>query len=416
MFSRYKHLEKPVVFVIIAEFFIQLIDYSYMSILMVFMTKVGYADYQAADFYGYRFLSVLLFSFYLGFYINGRKLKPLFYISAILTPLISVGIIYAVEYKIDLLVYSGMFMMGIAVLGLEVSVLPYILRNVDEEYHSEAISLSYSTISLSGIISGITIYTLSAINHEFFDAQTILKIISVFCLAGVFFIYANKKQEFYVPILRRSRYDFRDIKWKLIVNATIPTLLMATGAGLIIPFMGIFFYKVHNLDEDKFALLSAITTFIVFSLTLYVPNIRQKLGYKTTILGSQSLAIACLLGLSLTEFFSMYHYTILIAIMCFILRQPLMNIAMPITSDITMKYVGFRHRELMSAITAAVWSGSWFFSTNIFKVLRKHEVPYAYIFFITAMMYILSIAWYFYLIAAYEKKTAEEAELKKIKK
>lgn len=408
MFGRYKNLERPIVFIIIAEFFIQLIDYSYLSILLVYMTKCGYADYQAADFYGYRFLSVLLFSFYLGLYINGRKLKPLFYVSAICTPLISLGIIYAVEYQMDFLIYTGMFLMGISVLGLEVSILPYILRNVDEEYHTEAISLSYSTISLSGVVSGTLIFALSNINREFFDEQTILKIISLGCLAGIYFVYNNKGREFYVPILRRSRYDFRDIKWKLVVNAMIPTLLMATGAGLIIPFMGIFFYKIHHMESDQYAILSAITTLIVFTSTLYVPDLKNKLGYRTTIVGSQALAIICLIGLSITEFYSMYSYTVLIAIMCFILRQPLMNIAMPVASDITMKYVGFRHRELISAITAAIWSGSWFFSSNIFTVLRRYEVPYAYIFFLTAMLYVLSVAWYFYLIAVYERKEREK--------
>ena len=124
-------------------------------------------------------------------------------------------------------------------------------------------------------------------------------------------------------------------------------------------------------------------------------------------MGSQSLAILCLVGLSLTEFHSTYIYAGAIAIACFIFRQPLMNIAMPITSDITMKYVGFRHREIVSALTAAIWSGSWFFSSNIFRILRAHEVRYAYIFFITAGLYVLSICWYYYLITVFENAPPE---------
>ncbi|TAL63427.1 MAG: MFS transporter [Bacteroidetes bacterium] len=405
--SQYKHLDKAVVFIIIAEFFVQLIDYSYLTILMVFMNKSGYMDYKAADFYGYRFLSVLLLSFSLGFYINGRKLKPLFYISAICTPVLSFMMIYAVEYHIDWGIYILMFLLGISVLGLEVSILPYILRNVEEEHHTAAISLSYSTMSLSGIVSGALIYFLSTINPEFFDEKMILKIISIVSLIGIYFVYSAKKQEFYVPILKRSRYDFRDIKWWLIVKAMIPTTLIATGAGLVIPFMGLFFFKIHTIDSYQYAALSSFTTLIVFGMTIFVPNIKKKFGYKTTIVVSQSLAVACLVGLALTEFHSAYMYTGAIAIACFILRQPLMNIAMPITSEITMKYVGFRHREIVSALTAAIWSGSWFFSSNIFRILRTHEVPYAHIFFITAALYIFSICWYYYLITVYENVPPE---------
>lgn len=403
MFSRYKHLPRAVVYVIIAEFFVQLIDYSYLTILLVYMNKTGYTDYKAADFYGYRFLSVLLLSFWLGFYINGRKLKPLFYISSICTPLLSIGMIYAVQYQLDLLIYVLMFLLGISVLGLEVSVLPYILRNVDEEHHTAAISLSYSTVSLSGIFSGAIIFLLSSINAEFFDEQTILKIISVLSFVGIYFVYNSRKQEFYIPILRRSRWDFRDIKWGLIVKAMVPTLILATGAGLVIPFMGLFFFKIHNIDSYQFAAISSFTTLIVFTMTLYVPKIREKFGYKGTVVGSQTMAVLCLVGLSFSEFYKSYSFAATAAVIWFICRQPLMNIAMPITSEVTMKYVGFRHREIVSALTAAIWSGSWFFSSNIFRVLRSYEVPYAHIFFITAALYLFSIAWYYYLISVFEK-------------
>ena len=188
----------------------------------------------------------------------------------------------------------------------------------------------------------------------------------------------------------------------------IPTILLATGAGLVIPFMGLFFFKVHHIDSYQYAAISSFTTMIVFGMTIFVPNIKDKFGYKATIVGSQSLAILCLIGLSFTEFHSTYIYAGYIAIACFILRQPLMNIAMPITSDITMKYVGFRHREIVSALTAAIWSGSWFFSSIIFRVLRKNEVGYAYIFFITAALYAFSIVWYYYLINVFENAPPEE--------
>lgn len=406
--SQYKNLDRSIIYIITAAFFIQLIDYSYLTILLVYMNKAGYTDYQAADFYGYRFLSVLLLSFYLGFYINGRKLKPFFYFSAIVSPLLSFGIIFAIQYHLDFLVYAGMFLLGISVLGLEVAILPYILRNVKEEFHTEAISLNYATANLSGIVSGIIIFSLTKINPELFDEKLILKIISILGLAGIYFLYTNKKQEFYVPILRRSRWDFSDIKWWLVTKAMIPTLLLATGAGLVIPFMGLFFYKIHNMDSYQFAILSSITTVIVFFLMIFAPAIKNKLGYKGAIVSTQSLAVLCLVGLSASEFYSTYSSALVFAIACYIFRQPLMNIAMPLTSDLTMKYVGFRHREIVSALTAAIWSGSWFFSSNIFRILRTHEVQYAYIFYITAGLYVLSMGWYYYLVVQYEKQKEEE--------
>lgn len=386
-----------------AEFFVQLIDASYLTILLVYMIKVGYPDYQAADFMGYRFLGVLLFSFPLGFFIKGRKIKPIFYLSAILTPSISIGVIYAIQYQVDILVYISLFLLGISILGLQVSMLPYILRNVDSRRHTEAISLSYSTWSLGSIVSGIIIYGLNWISPSFFDEQAILKIISIVSLSGIYFLYRSKKKEFYVPILKRSRYDVHDFDWWLIVKAMIPTLLIATGAGLAIPFMGLFFYKIHSIDSHQFAILSTITTILVFVMTVYVPAIKNKLGYKLTVTGSQGLAVLCLLGLSLSEVIKGWQFAALLAVVFYVLRQPFMNIAAPMTSDLTMKYVGFRNREMISALTAGIWSGSWFFSSKIFKVLRTNDIDYLYIFLITSGLYIFGIAWYYYLIIEFEK-------------
>jgi hypothetical protein len=393
---------------IAAEFFVQLIDASYLTILLVYMMKSGYLDYEAADFMGYRFLGVLLFSFPLGFYIKGRKIKPMFYFSAIATPICSVAAIYAIQLHIDILVYISLFLVGVSILSLQVSMIPYILRNVDDSKHTEAISLSYSTWSLGSIVSGILIFGLNYINPELFDEKLMLVIISVISLFGVFFLYRSKMKEFYIPILKRSRYDVKDQDWGMILKAMIPTLLIATGAGLAIPFMGIFFYKIHNIDAPEFALLSTITTILVFGLTIFVPAIKNKLGDKLTITGSQGMAVVCLLGLSYTEYAQGWEYAGIAAILFYVFRQPFMNIAAPMTSDLTMKYVGFRNREMVSALTAGVWSGCWFFSSKIFKVLRTNDVQYMHIFIVTAALYVVGIIWYYYLIIALDKREVVE--------
>src|SRR4029078_5924172 len=135
---------------------------------------------------------------------------------------------------------------------------------------------SYSTMSLSGFISGVLIWALSKIDPIFFDEKTILKLISIISLTGIYFVFKAKKQKFYFPMLRRSLYDFRDIKWWLVIKAMIPTTLLATGAGLVVPFMGLFFFKVHHIEPAQYAFISFWTTLIVFSMNVFVPNIKTK--------------------------------------------------------------------------------------------------------------------------------------------
>jgi len=365
------------------------------------MEKIGYEDHESASFVSFRFLGVLLFAFPLGLFIKGRKLKPIFYISSIFTPILSLVILEAIDMELTWLLYTSLFLWGISFTGIQISALPYILRNAKPDTHTEAITLSYSTWSVAGIISGSLIFGLKNFNPELFDEKLILQIISVLGFLCTITVFSIKKKEI-VPEITKSRFDLGDFDWPIIIKALIPILIIAVGAGLTIPFIGLFFYKIHGLDSDQFAILSALATTIVFGVILFVPIIKDKLGYKRAIPLTQLIAIAALIILAFTEIINTW-FAVYLAMGMYLIRQPLMNMAGPMTSDLVMKYVGEKNQEMMSALTAAVWSGSWFISSIIFQVLRQIGLQYVYVFLITAGLYLFGVLMYYLLILDYEK-------------
>jgi hypothetical protein len=84
IFQSFAEIEKHILYVIYAEFFVQLINTTLFSIQLIFMQKNGYSDYEGANFISYRFLGVLLLAVPLGLYIKGRKIKHLFFIIRLL--------------------------------------------------------------------------------------------------------------------------------------------------------------------------------------------------------------------------------------------------------------------------------------------------------------------------------------------
>lgn len=376
-----------------------------MTIMLIYMEKVGYPDHQSASFVSFRFLGVLLFAFPLGLFIKGRRLKPIFIASSILTPIFALLILVVIDLKIDILLYSFLFLWGISFTGIQITSLPYILRNAKPETHTAAITLSYSTWSFAGIIGGLIIYLLSNINSEFFNEKLILQIISFIGFLCFYFIYQIKNQE-HVPALEKSRLNYKDFDWILIAKALIPTFIIAVGAGLTIPFIGLFFYKIHGIDSDQYAAISSLATLVVFGMVLFVPNIKEKIGYKIAVPLTQSIAVLALIILAVTELIP-YSFAVYLAVIAYIIRQPLMNIAGPMTSDIVMKYVGERNREMVSALTAAIWSGSWFVSSIIFQILRKNGIQYVYVFLITSGLYMFGVLMYYFLILDFEKRVKE---------
>ena len=149
----YKTLEKHIIQFIVAEFFLQLINAAFMAIMLIYMEKVGYKDYESASFVSFRFLGVLLFAFPLGLIIKGRKLKPIFYASSVLTPILSLIILEAIDIKIDWLLGISLFLWGISFTGIQVSALPYILRNAKKEIYFATFAFTDKAIATELVLA-----------------------------------------------------------------------------------------------------------------------------------------------------------------------------------------------------------------------------------------------------------------------
>jgi len=408
LLREYLKIEKPVFFAIVAEFFLQLINASFMTIQPLYLKSEHFSDGQCADFISYRFLGVLLFALPLGLIIKGRKLKNMFIISSLMVPLFSILIIYAINIHHLFLIYCSQFLWGSSFAFIQIAILPYILRNAKLETQIGAIALSYSTYSFGSIVSGCMIALFNFIDPIFFNEKNILFLISFLGFFSFYFILKIKPHET-VPSITKKRRDISDFDWKIIFKALTPTLIIAIGAGLTIPFISLFFANVHHMTTGDIGLLNSIASILVALGAFYVPKIKREIGYTVAIPLTQSLAIVALILLATTQYYNELPFAIYVAIACFLLRQPLMNMAGPMTSDVVMSYVGKRNQEMVSALTSAIWSGSWFISSLIFMVLRNEGFAYVNVFMITAYIYIVGVIWYYFLVKAYAKRMVKEA-------
>ena len=122
--------------------------------------------------------------------------------------------------------------------------------------------------------------------------------------------------------------------------------------------------------------MGSLTAMLVFIFSLMVPTLRKKYGYWMTIVVVQSLAIGCLVVMSLTEIYVSYEHAVIIAVVAYVMRQPLMHMAHPASNELMMNYVGKNNQELISALSSSLWSASWFISAKIFEWLRLLDFQY----------------------------------------
>jgi predicted MFS family arabinose efflux permease len=404
VFKDYLKIPQPVLMVIIAEFFIQLVNTTFMNIQPLYMSKVGFADDSIAGFISYRFLGVLALALPLGIMIRGRRVKNLFYISAFCVPLFALLIVYSIDQKITWMLYASQLLWGASFTFMQIPVMPYILRNTEKSNQTAAISLSFATWSFASILGGLIVAGLNSYDEIIFSERNLLALISIVGFLSVFFVFRMKGTE-QVQQLEKARLDPKGLDWNLITRALIPTLIIAVGAGLTIPFISLFFYKVHNMDTDTFSLISSVSAILVAIGAMLVPRIKKGIGYRVAVPTTQSFAILALVLMATTQYYNDMTIAVHIAVGCYLLRQPLMNMAGPMTSEIAMSYVGKKNQEITSALTSAIWSGSWWISTRIiFQELYESGFDYVNIFLVTAALYALGVIWYYVLILDYNKR------------
>ncbi len=401
----YKKLKPAIINVITAEFFIQLVNATFMNILPLYMSRKGFSDEEIALFITFRFLGVFALAIPIGNIIKGRVMKPYFYLSAILVPLFGLCIVFSIYLKLTFLIYASLLCWGASFTFMQIPITPYILRNEKKENHTSGIALCYSTWSFAGIVSGILIAVLDRINPLFFDEEKILILFSILGFGGIYFMgKVNLVEEIDDTKTSHAKTKKHKNDWILITKGLIPTLIIATGAGLTIPFISLFFDKVHHMGKGDFSFVSAIAAVLVAWGAMMVPRIKDSIGYKIAIPTSQSLAVISLVALATTQFYSQYSIAVYIAIICYLLRQPLMNMAGPMTSELVMNYVGEKNREITSALTAAIWSGSWVISGYLVKIMFHQGFAFVNIFLITSALYAFGVIMYYFLIVDYTKR------------
>lgn len=398
----YRKMEKHILYAIAAQFCIQSVHTSAFLLLNFFMTKEGYPDYEIAQVLSWRYMAVFLLAFPVGLFIKGRRLIPFFYVAAIAVPLITHLLLLAIDLHWKAWIPVFAMAWGLAYMTMQVTILPFILVNGKPETHSEAFSLSFLTFSSTIFLVGIFNSLLNQLDSDFFTEKRILQGVATLSLFALYFVGKIKIQEDLsarVPFTKIRR----DYDWGIIAKAFIPSLIMAIGAGFTIPVINLFFLNVHGVDSALFSMMGATTYGLVACVMVFMPWIRRSFGYRVAITLFQSVAVLTLFLLATTEYYKELSFALPVAIFFYIFRQPLMNAAAPMTSELIMYYVGKRNQEIMSALQASIWAGSWFISMKLFAWLRALEYRYVTIFLITVGFYIVGVVWYAFIIRQYDR-------------
>lgn len=411
--NRYRTLPKCVLLFAAGQFLINLINTAQFLMLNLFLKERGLDDPAIAALTSQRFLATFFLALPAGLWLRGKPLKNPLLFGSIVFPLTALASLETVQYGYMSAASLCFLAMGFAGLVLNVAGLPMMLRLAPKDQSSEALSLLFATWGAASICGGVLSTILQSIGtldlgglHITFNEHSTLLVLTV-CGLGAPFLYARLPDP--VPAVKSTRHWLHVHRedFPLLMRALVPTICIATGAGLSIQFLNLFFSHVYQMDSAKYSMYGSISYVLVFIGGLIVPEVRRRLGWRGAIIGVQTAGVVMLAIMGLTELWKHAPWALPLALVCFILRQPLMNMAGPSTSELAMTFVGERNRELMSACSGAIWSGAWWVAARVFEILRSEHLPYWQVFLTTAALYLVGTVTYGGMIRVVEKREAE---------
>jgi MFS family permease len=165
-----------------------------------------------------------------------------------------------------------------------------------------------------------------------------------------------------------------------------PMLLTSIGAGLIMPFMNVFFRQVHNQPDPVIGSLFAWGSLAMGIGLMLAPALADRYGKIQVVVVTQGLSIPFLVLLG----FSPWFWT---AALAYYIRLALMNMSNPVYQTFVMEHVEPGARATVASLVSMSWSFGWAFSPTISGWLQVNYgfgPPFAG----TIMLYSLAVFLY----------------------
>jgi MFS family permease len=172
----------------------------------------------------------------------------------------------------------------------------------------------------------------------------------------------------------------------LLGKLIVPTLVTSIGAGLIMPFMNVFFRVVHEQPDPVIGTLFAWGSLAMGIGLLAAPALAERMGKIQVVVITQALSVPFLILLGFAPWFWL-------SAAAYYVRLTLMNMSNPVYQTFVMESVEPSARATVASLSTMAWNFGWAFSPTISGSL---QVKYGFgpPFLGTITLYIVAITMY----------------------
>ena len=188
---------------------------------------------------------------------------------------------------------------------------------------------------------------------------------------------------------------------RILAKFSTANLMVALGAGLIIPLIPTWFYLRFSVTDAFSGPVVAVSSILMGLAAIASPSIAKRTGLVVGIVATQ---LASTLFLLATPF----SPTASIAAVLYVVRSMLMNMSSPLADSLLMNLVAQDERATASALNAVVWRIPNAAST-VFGAAVLSAGDLSLPFYLCTLLYIVSITLFYLLFRKVEQKAGTRA-------
>ncbi len=317
------------------------------------------------------------------------------------------------------------FLAGTVVTVFRLSIAPVIMRESSPETRPFLFSASYTVLFFSAIVGSIVGGALPHLFHLFTDSNRLALRWSLYAACA---LYLTSTWPFHLmtptPPYREpdagsdgtndappsaperaliALRELSDIDWGLHLKLILPSMLIGLGAGLIIPFMNLYFHDRFGLNEAEIGILFAVMQGFMVLGNLFGPAVSRRLGLVGGVVATQLASVPFMLVLGLSGWLP-------VVIASFFLRSTLMNMNQPLTSHFAMEVVRERDHAVTNSLLALSWFVAWAISADIGGAMIERS-GYTTPLLIAAGLYVVASLLYWYFFRGVEERRMPRSEV-----
>lgn len=317
----------------------------------------------------------------------------------------SVAVLGLVLFPIQLLLILFNMVVGISMSMRQVAMAPFLMANTSENERQWVFSFNFGLMTMSSFFGNLLGGLLPTwLGSQFNAAPTdtlsyqlalgsmmLVTILSIGPLTRIIMPPADHNKRVELPWVQLRRYGWR------LSQFLLPQLIIGLGAGLMQPFMNIYFRNVYEKPDPPISLIFAIGGLGMAIAQFLGPPLADKYGKINTVIMTQILSVPFLIILGLGAWLvpgglAAANIWFLVAGVAYIFRLALMNLSNPVYQTFVLEHVPKDVQALAMSLNSLSFQFGWFIMPQVsgWLQVRYGEFGFVPIFGMVAIFYLLA--------------------------